>query len=90
MYTLQKKPDQHATLSPRMVLDHTYLTRSIHSNLSLANDRVGQSHYIQEKEIPDYILSMPTDRFVGPHPISLLLSTKEVVEKAKHLSIAGY
>jgi hypothetical protein len=56
------------------------------TNLSLANDRVGQSHYSQEKEIPDYIHSTPADRFVGPHLVSLPLSTK-VVEKPKHLSI---
>jgi hypothetical protein len=77
-------------LSPRMVPDHTYLTRLAHSNLSLANDRVGQSHYSREKGIPDYIPSTPADRSAGPHPVSLPLSTKEVVEKAKLLSIVGY
>jgi hypothetical protein len=73
-----------------MVPDHTYLTWSAHSNLSLANDRVGQSHYSREKGIPDYIPSTSADRSAGPHPVSLPLSTKEVVEKAKHLSIVGY
>jgi hypothetical protein len=73
-----------------MVLDHTYLTRSTHRNLSLANDRVGQNHYSREKGIPDYIPSTPADRYVSPHLVSLLLSTKEVVEKGKHLSTIGY
>jgi hypothetical protein len=73
-----------------MVPDHTYLTRLVHSNLLLANDRVGQSHYTREKVIPDYIPSMSADRSMDSHPVSLLLSTKEVVEKAKHLSTAGY
>jgi hypothetical protein len=77
-------------LSPRMVPDHTYLTWSAHSKLSLANDRVGQSHYSREKGIPDYILSTPTNRFVVLHPVSLPLSTKEVVEKVKHISTVGY
>jgi hypothetical protein len=77
-------------LSPCMVPDHMYLTWSTHSNLSLANNRVGQSHYFREKGIPDSIPSTLADRSAGPHPISLLLSTKEVVEKANHLSAAGY
>jgi hypothetical protein len=55
MYTLQGKirPTCHtlSTLGPHMSLDHTYLTWSTHSNLSLANNRVGQSHYFQEKGI---------------------------------------
>jgi hypothetical protein len=37
------------------------------------------SHYFWEKGILDYIPSTPTDRFVSPYLISLLLSTKEVV-----------
>jgi hypothetical protein len=77
-------------LSPRMVPDHTYLMWSAHSNLLLANDRVGQSHYSKEKRIPDYISSTSADRSVSPNLVSLPLSTKEVVEKAKHLSTAGY
>jgi hypothetical protein len=36
-------------LNPHMVPEHTYLTWSAHSNLSLANHRVRQSHYSQEK-----------------------------------------
>jgi hypothetical protein len=67
-----------------------YLMRSTHRTLSLANDRVGQSHYSQEKGISNYIPSTPTDRSAGPYPVSLPLSTKKVVEKAKHLSTADY
>jgi hypothetical protein len=37
------------------------------------------SHYSHEKGIPDYIPSMPADRSMGAHLVSLLLSTKEVV-----------
>jgi hypothetical protein len=33
----------------------------------------------EKKGIPDYISSTPADQSVGPHPVSLLLSTKEVV-----------
>jgi hypothetical protein len=77
-------------LNSHMVLDHMYLTQSTHSNLSLANDSAGQSHYSQEKRIPIYIPGTPTDRSVGPHLVSLPLSTKEVVDKAKQLLMAGY
>jgi hypothetical protein len=53
MYTLQGKnrPTHHmpSTLSPRMVLDHTYLTRSTHSNPSWDTDSVRQSHCSREK-----------------------------------------
>jgi hypothetical protein len=77
-------------LSPRIVPDHTYLTRSAHSNLLLANNRVGQSHYSLEKGIPNYIPSTLADRSMDPHSVSLLPSTKEVVEKVNHLSTAGY
>jgi hypothetical protein len=78
------RPARHAqpTLSPHMVLGHTYLTRSTHSNLSLANDRVGQSHYSREKRISHYIPSTPADRSAGPHQVSLLFSTKEVVARS--------
>jgi hypothetical protein len=37
------------------------------------------SHYSREKGILDYIPSTPSDRSTGPHPVSLILSTKEVV-----------
>jgi hypothetical protein len=75
-------------LSPRMVPDNTYLMRLAHSNLLPAINRVRLSHHSREKGIPDSILSTLADRYVGPHPVSLLLSTKEVVKKVKHLSTA--
>jgi hypothetical protein len=77
-------------LYPHMVPDHTYLTQSTQSNLSLANNRVGQIDYSGEKGILDYIPSTLADQSTCPHPVSLLLSTIEVVEKAKHLSTADY
>jgi hypothetical protein len=48
------RPTHHmpSTLSTRMVKDHTYLTRSTHSNPSWDVDSVGQSHCSQEKELP--------------------------------------
>jgi hypothetical protein len=53
MYTLQGKtrPTRHtsSTLSPHMVQDHTYLTRSTHSNPSRDTNSVGQSHCSWEK-----------------------------------------
>jgi hypothetical protein len=86
----ERRGDSNHTLSPRVVPDHTYLTQLAHSNLSQGNDWVGQSHYSREKGVANYILSTPADRSMGPHPVSLPLSTKEVVKKAKHLSTAGY
>jgi hypothetical protein len=41
----------HPTPSPRIVLIHTYLTRSTHSNPSWVVDRVRQSHCSWEKEL---------------------------------------
>jgi hypothetical protein len=73
-----------------MALDHTYLMRLEHINLSLANDSVGQNNYSREKGIPDYIPSTLADQSVGLHPVSLPVSTKDVVEKEKYLSTAGY
>jgi hypothetical protein len=77
----ETRPTHHAhpTLSPHMVLDHTYLTRSMHSNLSRVADIFGRIHYSGEKGIPDYILSTLTNRSTGPHLVSLPHSTKEVV-----------
>jgi hypothetical protein len=41
------------------------------------------SHYSLEKVIPNYIPITPVDRSTGPHPVSLSLSTKEVVGLSK-------
>jgi hypothetical protein len=43
----------------------------------------------EEKRTIDFIPSTPADRSVGPHLVSFQVSTKEVVEKVKHLSVAG-
>jgi hypothetical protein len=80
----------HPTLSPLMASDHMYVMRSMHSNLSPAIHRAGQSYYSREKRIPNYIPSTPADRFASPHLVFLLLSTKEEVEKAKHMLAVGY
>jgi hypothetical protein len=45
---------------------------------------------LEKKGTFDYIPSTLADRSTGLHQVSLLLSTKEVVEKAKHMLIAGY
>jgi hypothetical protein len=42
----------HLTLGPRMALDHTYLAWFVHSNLSLADNNVGQSHHSRERGLP--------------------------------------
>jgi hypothetical protein len=88
------KLDQHATRFPRLV--HV-LPSTIHSShgphIATFNevvDRVGQNHCSQEKGIPNYIPSTSADRFVGPHLVSLPLTTIEAVEKATQLSTIDY
>jgi hypothetical protein len=83
MYTLQGKPDQHAICIPRSVRIWSQTIR-ISRGQRIATFRESStdldgSHYSREKGIPDYIPSTSADRFAGPHPVSLLLSTKEVV-----------
>jgi hypothetical protein len=62
-----------------MVPDHMYLTRSTHSNLSWVADRFGQIPLLPKKKISRLHPSTSADWSAGPHPVSLLLSTKEVV-----------
>jgi hypothetical protein len=83
MHTLQGKPDQHAT----------HISHSVHvwsQTIRISHDQriatfyespidLDRSHYFWEKGIPDYIPSTSADWSVGPHLVSLLLSTKEVV-----------
>jgi hypothetical protein len=83
MYTLQGKPHQHATRSPRSVRVWSQTIRISHVQY-IATFRelpadLDRSHYFREKGIPNYILSTPANRSTSPHPGSLLLSTKEVV-----------
>jgi hypothetical protein len=83
MYTLQGKPDQHATRIPCSVriwsqticISRGQRIATFHES---PTDLDG-SHYSREKGISDYTLSMSADRSVGPHLASLPLSTKEVV-----------
>jgi hypothetical protein len=80
MYTLQGKtwPTRHtlSMLSPRMVQDHMYLTRSMHSNPSRVTDNVGQSR-LTDPWLRIQLLSQanqwstPTDQSMGPYPVSL-------------------
>jgi hypothetical protein len=79
----------HPTFSLHMAIDHTYLTWSTYNNISQVVDRVGQSHCSREKGIPDYIPNTSADRSVGLHPVSLPLTTIEVVKKATQLSTTG-
>jgi hypothetical protein len=73
MYTLQGKtqPTRHMLpmLSPRIALDHTYLTWSTYSNLSRVVD--SSESLLLRKRAPDTIHNMPTDRSVGPYLVSL-------------------
>jgi hypothetical protein len=75
MYTLQGKtrPTHHmfSTLSPRMVQDHTYLTRSMYSNLSCSPHEVEIGPYTRKKSWrPKNILARPSPwvtSFFLPH-----------------------
>jgi hypothetical protein len=83
MYTLQGKPDQHATRIPRSVRIWSQTIGISHGQRIATfceplTDLDG-SHHSWEKGIPNNIPSMPADRFAGPHLVSLLLSAKEVV-----------
>jgi hypothetical protein len=83
IYTLQGKPDQHNTCIPRLVriwsqTIHISRGQRIATFRESPTDLDG-SHYSREKGIADYIPSTPADRSAGPHPVSLTLSTKEVI-----------
>jgi hypothetical protein len=83
MYTLRGKLDQHVTCIPHSVRVWSRTIR-ISCGQRIATFResptdLDESHYFWEKGIPDYISSTPADWSAGPHPVSLLLSTKEVV-----------
>jgi hypothetical protein len=62
----------HPTLSPRMVLDYTYLTRSTHSNLSRSHQQSWAGPLILRKRAPNTIHSTTTDRSASLYPVSLL------------------
>jgi hypothetical protein len=75
MYTMQgeTRPTRHthSMLSPRMTIDHTYLTWSMHSNLSWITDRFGQIPLLSRKRAPDTIHSTRADRSLGLYPVSI-------------------
>jgi hypothetical protein len=88
------KPDQHTTRFPRPVHVWPSTIRILRGSriapFCKVIKRVGQSHCSREKRISDYISNMPADRSVGPHPVSLPLTTIEAMEKAIKLSTTGY
>jgi hypothetical protein len=75
------KPDQHATRFPcpvRVWTSTIHISYGPHIEIfHEVIDGVGQSYCSREKGDPDYIPSMVADRFVGPHLISLSLTTIE-------------
>jgi hypothetical protein len=75
MYTLQGKtgPTRHThpTFSPCMVPDHTYLTRSTHSNSSRSHQQSWAGPLLPRKRAPDIIHSTTASRSAGPYPVSL-------------------
>jgi hypothetical protein len=75
MYTLQGKTrltrHTHSTLSPRMVLDHTYCTRSTHSNLSRTRQQICTDPLPQRRRAPEIIHSSTAVWSTGPYPASL-------------------
>jgi hypothetical protein len=75
MYTLQGKtwPTRHTypMLGPHMVLDHTYLTWSTHSNLSCSRPQSWAGPLLLRKRAHDTIHNMSADWSTGPYPVSL-------------------
>jgi hypothetical protein len=86
MYTLQGKtqPTHHtlSTLSPRMVHDHTYLTRSTYSNLSYSRQQIWTDPLHPRRRSPDTIHNTTAIRSAGPYPASLPQQPKSSGEKS--------
>jgi hypothetical protein len=83
MYTIQGKPDQHVTYISRSVRVWSYTIR-ISRGQCIVTFRespidLDGFHQSREKGIFEYIPSTPTDRPTALHPVSLILSIKEVV-----------
>jgi hypothetical protein len=76
MYTLQGKTrptcHTHPMLSSHMVPDHTYLTQSMHSNLSWSYQQRWTKPLLLRKRAPDTIHSTTADQSTGPYLVSLL------------------
>jgi hypothetical protein len=83
MYTLQGKTRSTyhmlSTLSPHMVLSHTYLTRSMYINISRSRQQRWTEPLLPRKMAPDTNHSMTTDRSMGPYLVSLPEATIEAV-----------
>jgi hypothetical protein len=68
--TVKTRPTHH-TLSPHMVLDHTYLTRLTHSNHSRSRQQRWTKPLLLRKRAFDTIHSMSIDRSMGLYLVSL-------------------
>jgi hypothetical protein len=86
MYTLQGKTrsTRHtlSTLSPRMVHNHTYLTRSAYSNLSYSYQQIWTDPLHPRRRAPDTIHSTMTIWSAGSYPTSLPRQPKSSGEKS--------
>jgi hypothetical protein len=69
----ETRPTRHmpSMLSPCMVLDHTYLTRSMHSNLWHSHQQSWAGPLLPRKRVSDTIHSTSANRSVDPYPVSL-------------------
>jgi hypothetical protein len=63
----------HPTLSVRMVPDHTYLTRSTHSNLSRSHDQSWAGPLLPRKKASDTIHTTTADWSTGSYLVPLLI-----------------
>jgi hypothetical protein len=65
----ETQPTRHAhpTLGPRMVPDHTYLTRSTHSNLWHSCQQIWTDPLLLRRRAPDPTHSTLADWPMGPH-----------------------
>jgi hypothetical protein len=86
MYTMQGKtrPTRPMlfTLSPRMVHDHTYLMRSIYSNLSYSRQQIWTDPLHPRRRAPDTIHSTTAIWSMGRYPPSLPQQPKSSGEKS--------
>jgi hypothetical protein len=89
MYTLQGKPDTHATYTsyagPRMPLIRFSRTVPVRENLSRRPNRVGRTLLLPRKRDPNTIFSTSADQSAGPPPSFFSYTTIEAVMKVKHL-----
>jgi hypothetical protein len=67
------RPTRHTypMLSPHIVPDHTYLTRSMHNNLSRSRQQSWTGSLLLRKSAPDTIHNTTSDRSAGPYPVFL-------------------